>query len=75
MAPNGDSDLEHLSDWIGKTEHAEENLARFPLAGLTALLDYETPPWNEGELPPLARRAAQMIRCIRALRPDLSWIQ
>ena len=54
MAPNGDSDLEHLSDWIGKTEHAEENLARFPLAGLTALLDYETPPWNEGELPPLA---------------------
>jgi len=55
-APNADSQvgLERLSDWIGKTERAEENFSQFPLAGLTALLDYETPPWNAGELPPLA---------------------
>lgn len=56
MAPTSDNQagLEHLSDWIGKTERAEELLGQFPLAGLTALLDYETPPWNAGELPPLA---------------------
>ena len=56
MAPpaNDQADLDRLSDWIGKTERTEEVLGTFPLAGLTALLDYATPPWNAGELPPLA---------------------
>jgi 3-methylfumaryl-CoA hydratase len=48
------ADLENLDQWIGKTERAQELLGPFPLQGLTALLDYDTPPWNEGELPPLA---------------------
>jgi 3-methylfumaryl-CoA hydratase len=29
-------------------------LGDFPRQGLSALLDYPTPPWSEGELPPLA---------------------
>ena len=47
-------DIAHLKDWIGRTESANDIAAPVQLAGLTALLDHETPPWIAGELPPLA---------------------
>jgi 3-methylfumaryl-CoA hydratase len=48
------SDLETLSEWIGKTERNRDFLDQFPLRGLAALLNYSTPPWADGQLPPLA---------------------
>jgi 3-methylfumaryl-CoA hydratase len=48
------SDLETLSEWIGKTEQNRDFLDQFPLTGLAALLNYDVPPWADGQLPPLA---------------------
>ena len=46
--------LEQLSDWIGRTERIRDVLTDFPRLGLSALLDYENPPWKPDQLPPLA---------------------
>ncbi len=47
------SDLNYLKSWIGRTETTEDIASPVPLAGLAALLDHETPPWPDGEVPPL----------------------
>ncbi len=47
-------DIAHLKSWIGKSESAKDIAAPGQLAGLAALLDHQTPPWPENELPPLA---------------------
>ena len=41
-------DLEHLKDWIGKTETAEERASAFRMQGLAALLDKPDIP-KEGD--------------------------
>ncbi|MDF7774786.1 MaoC family dehydratase N-terminal domain-containing protein [Sphingomonas sp. AOB5] len=46
-------DIEHLKSWIGREERASDVASAAPLAGLAALLDHETPPWAEDEVPPL----------------------
>jgi 3-methylfumaryl-CoA hydratase len=46
-------DIEHLRTWIGREERQADVAAPAPLAGLAALLDHETPPWADGEVPPL----------------------
>jgi 3-methylfumaryl-CoA hydratase len=43
-----------FKDWIGKTETVEDIASSVPLAGLSALLDYDVPPRRDGELPPLS---------------------
>jgi 3-methylfumaryl-CoA hydratase len=43
-----------FDDWIGRTEFATDIAAREPLKRLAALLDHESPPWPEEEVPPLA---------------------
>ena len=43
-----------LKGWIGRQERAADRATAAPLAGLAALLDHATPPWREGEAPPLA---------------------
>jgi 3-methylfumaryl-CoA hydratase len=48
-----DLDTEDLGGWIGARETATGGAHREPLAGLSALLDHETPPWPDGCLPPL----------------------
>ncbi|HEX3675066.1 MAG TPA: MaoC family dehydratase N-terminal domain-containing protein [Rhizomicrobium sp.] len=45
--------MPNLQSWIGRTETTEDIASPVPLAGLAALLDHETPPWPEGEVPPL----------------------
>ncbi|HEY2068222.1 MAG TPA: MaoC family dehydratase N-terminal domain-containing protein [Rhizomicrobium sp.] len=42
-----------LKSWIGRRETVEDVASPVPLSGLAALLDHETPPWSEGEVPPL----------------------
>src|SRR5487761_514502 len=49
------SEIEHLKDWIGRTQITSELASPGTQEGLAALLDYETPPWPAGELAPLAR--------------------
>jgi 3-methylfumaryl-CoA hydratase len=46
-------DIDHLRTWIGREERLRDTATAGPLAGLAALLDHETPPWPEGEVPPL----------------------
>jgi 3-methylfumaryl-CoA hydratase len=46
-------DIAHLRPWIGRTEATEDVASPVPLVGLAALLDHETPPWPDGEVPPL----------------------
>lgn len=41
------------SDWIGRTEIAEDRCSPTTLAALAAVLDADTPPWRAGEAPPL----------------------
>jgi 3-methylfumaryl-CoA hydratase len=48
------SDLDALSEWIGKTDSNKDFLDQFPLTGLAALLNYHAPPWADRQLPPLA---------------------
>jgi 3-methylfumaryl-CoA hydratase len=47
------TDIAHLKSWIGRTETTEDIASPVPLAGLAALLDHATPPWPDGEVPPL----------------------
>jgi 3-methylfumaryl-CoA hydratase len=42
-----------FAEWIGRSETVEDIASPAPLAGMAALLDHETPPWREGEVPPL----------------------
>jgi 3-methylfumaryl-CoA hydratase len=46
-------DIDHLKTWVGRSEDAFDVAHAAPLAGLSALLDHQTPPWIPGELPPL----------------------
>ena len=41
-------DLEHLKDWIGKTEEVEDRVTQFQIHGLRALFDDPTVP-KEGD--------------------------
>lgn len=45
--------LDHLRDWIGRSESVEDVATAAPLAGLAATLDHPNPPWRAGEVPPL----------------------
>lgn len=42
-----------LAPWIGRSETSQCIAAREPLARLADLLDYQEPPWPNGEAPPL----------------------
>ncbi len=47
-------DLDHLRQWIGRSEVREERLAAFPSNALAATLNRDDPPYGEGSaLPPL----------------------
>jgi 3-methylfumaryl-CoA hydratase len=48
-------DIDHLRQWIGRSEEREEVVSPTPVEGLAALLDYTAPPWPAGQLPPLGR--------------------
>lgn len=48
------SEIEHLEDWIGRTQTVTEPASPGPQEDLAALLDHEAPPWPAGELAPLA---------------------
>ncbi len=45
--------MDHLRDWIGRSESAEDVAAPAALTGLAAMLDHDNPPWPAGEVPPL----------------------
>jgi 3-methylfumaryl-CoA hydratase len=56
---NGDAEdgVPHTYDfsaWLGRTEEQEDVVTAAPLSGLAATLDHASPPWRDGELPPLA---------------------
>lgn len=42
-----------LTDWIGRSETATDMAAPGVYGRLAGVLDHETPPWREGEAPPL----------------------
>ena len=42
-----------LKTWIGRTETRRDITSEAPLQRLAALLDYASPPWTPGEVPPL----------------------
>lgn len=42
-----------LKTWIGQTETRLDRTSEAPLERLAALLDYASPPWVAGEVPPL----------------------
>ncbi len=44
---------ETLASWIGRTEEVCDFTSAGPVRRLAALLDHETPPWREEEVPPL----------------------
>jgi 3-methylfumaryl-CoA hydratase len=47
-------DVDHLRSWIGKQEALHDRVTRFPVAALSATLDRDDPPPQEGDpLPPL----------------------
>jgi 3-methylfumaryl-CoA hydratase len=46
-------DIDHLRQWIGRSETLEDVATAAPLAGLAALLDHDMPPWADGFVPPL----------------------
>jgi len=48
-------DIDHLRQWIGRSEEREEVAAPAPFERLAALLDYPAPPWPAGQAPPLGR--------------------
>ena len=47
-------DIAHLRTWIGRAETVTDRADAAQIEGLVALLDRDTPPWNEGEAPPLS---------------------
>ncbi len=42
-----------LKAWIGRSEERRDVAAPAPVAALAATLDHESPPWRDGEVPPL----------------------
>ena len=47
-------DIEHLKQWVGKTEVRTERIGTFPANALAATLDREDPPYTDGmALPPM----------------------
>jgi 3-methylfumaryl-CoA hydratase len=46
-------DIAHLRTWIGRTTVEIDHATPGPLAGLAALLDHSSPPWQPGIMPPL----------------------
>ncbi|MFC6674193.1 hypothetical protein [Marinobacterium aestuariivivens] len=60
-------DLEHLQQWIGKTEAAEEELERWPVAALLAALDVQPEDWPKKVIQyPLARTGTILFRAYRS---------
>jgi len=55
-------DIDHLRQWIGRSQEREELIAPTPIEGLAALLDYSAPPWPAGQLPPLGHWLAFVSR-------------
>ncbi|MCC7265959.1 MAG: MaoC family dehydratase N-terminal domain-containing protein [Caulobacteraceae bacterium] len=57
--------MDDFSDWVGRSETADDMATDAPLRGLAALLDHAEPPWPTETAPPLAHwlyflpRAAQ----------------
>lgn len=45
--------LEHLKQWVGRTEERTDIATAAPLGGLAATLDHTDPPWAENQVPPL----------------------
>ena len=45
-------DLDHLRDWIGRTEETEDLVTAFPLAAMSATLDREDPEPQAGDAVP-----------------------
>ena len=53
-ATDGQLDLEHLKQWVGKTETRRETLAAFPANGLSGTLDRSDAPFADGAaVPPM----------------------
>ncbi len=46
-------DMEYLKQWLGRTESVSDTVARSPLTGLAATLDYSEPPWPTNTIAPL----------------------
>ena len=47
-------DLEHLREWIGRTETRADHATSVPIAAMSALLDRDDPePGPGGAVPPL----------------------
>ena len=54
MTVDGAVDLEHLREWIGRTETRVDHATAIPIAALSATLDRDDPePANGSEVPPL----------------------
>ena len=54
MTVDGAVDLEHLREWIGRTETRVDHATATPMAALSATLDRDDPePANGSEVPPL----------------------
>src|ERR1700733_5339127 len=45
-------DIDHLREWIGRTELVSDEITRVPLASLSATLDRDDPPPGPGDPPP-----------------------
>lgn len=45
--------FDHLHNWVGRSESASDIAVPAALDRLAGLLDHDTPPWREGEVPPL----------------------
>ena len=41
-----------VNDWIGRTRESRDLIAPFQAAGMAAMLDYESGPGDDGDLPP-----------------------
>jgi len=65
--------LDHLSEWIGRSEQRDDEVTPAPLAGLTATLDRadDAPPTAGSVLPPLAHWLYFLPQALqRELGPD-----
>ncbi|HWU26722.1 MAG TPA: MaoC family dehydratase N-terminal domain-containing protein [Rhizomicrobium sp.] len=47
------TEIAQLREWVGKCESLDDLAAPAPPRALAALLDHDTPPWAEDEVPPL----------------------
>lgn len=64
--PEGNGGMpDNLADWIGRSETASDTATRAPLDGLAAMLDHASPPWPDGEAPPLGHWLYFLPRTLR----------